>query len=405
YVVLFPAVIYYPYVGKVHVHLMDLDEPVRVSLHLESSQEAPNMTVEQQGSGILQLNWPRFTNVRMYEIAKMHISIQGDSLQVYENRSVLVDAMELGTFVQTDKDIYKPGETVRFRIVRLDHNFIPSNTETVGPHVQDPTGNPVAQWREASPRQGIVDLSLSLAAEPVLGTYSIEVEKKTHHFSVVDSGLPHFDILIRLPRVVTEKDEKIPLDVCGRYPSGKTFRGRVEVRLCQFRESIRSPEESARVCAECRGQTGRDSCFSTQVPANYFNLTSFEFYGWLHAYASLQEEGTGMWHTAAKSCEIVPGKPTITFEHPDRFYKPGIPYTGTGEVRLSEDEDKAYLYNGIFCLSVYPFISGSKSFLKIRSVAKELPCGQPQQLWVDYFFSEKAPGIKLQNLEVVLLVS
>ncbi|XP_009868460.1 PREDICTED: 1-acyl-sn-glycerol-3-phosphate acyltransferase alpha-like, partial [Apaloderma vittatum] len=134
YVVLFPAVIYYPYVGKVHVHLMDLDEPVRVSLHLESSQEAPNMTVEQQGSGILQLNWPRFTNFSafpkgMYELAKMHISIQGGSLQVYESRTVLVDAMELRTFVQADKDVYKPGETVKFRILRLDHNFIPSNTE------------------------------------------------------------------------------------------------------------------------------------------------------------------------------------------------------------------------------------------------------------------------------------
>lgn len=29
-------------------------------------------------------------------------------------------------------------------------------------------------------------------------------------------GLPHFEVLIRLPRIVTAEDEKIPLDVCGR---------------------------------------------------------------------------------------------------------------------------------------------------------------------------------------------
>lgn len=29
-------------------------------------------------------------------------------------------------------------------------------------------------------------------------------------------GAPHFEGLIRLPRVVTVKDEKIPLHVCGR---------------------------------------------------------------------------------------------------------------------------------------------------------------------------------------------
>lgn len=40
-----------------------------------------------------------------------------------------------------------------------------------------------------SPRQGIVDLSLPLAAEPALGTYTIHVEGKTHSFSVEEYGV------------------------------------------------------------------------------------------------------------------------------------------------------------------------------------------------------------------------
>lgn len=37
----------------------------------------------------------------------------------------------------------------------------------------------------------------------------------------------------------------------------------------------------------------------------------------------------GMSRTAIKSCMIVREMATITFENTDKFYKPGIPYTGT----------------------------------------------------------------------------
>lgn len=106
-----------------------------------------------------------------------------------------------------------------------------------------------------SPRQGIVDLSLPLAAEPALGTYTIHVERKTHSFSVEEYGvwgwevhggweprlgtsprrllslcwesqprsrlssppvLPKFEVTIDLPPSVWVKDEKFQLQICGR---------------------------------------------------------------------------------------------------------------------------------------------------------------------------------------------
>ncbi|KAM6238702.1 alpha-2-macroglobulin-like protein 1 [Porphyrio hochstetteri] len=228
YLVLFPPVLHYPHGGKVHIHLLELDEPVRVTLHLASSHSVPNVTLEQQDSGVLLLNWPRFSNIspppaERGEVARLHISIQGGSLQVSEQKLVLVKALGLGTLVQTDKDVYRPGQTgegqellVRFRIVCLDHNFIPSNRELPWVAVQDPNGTLIAQWQNVSSQQGIVDLSLPLAAEPALGTYSIQVEGKRHLFSVEEAGLPQFAVSIRLPQFVTVKDEKIPLDVCGR---------------------------------------------------------------------------------------------------------------------------------------------------------------------------------------------
>lgn len=40
-------------------------------------------------------------------------------------------------------------------------------------------------------------------------------------------------------------------------------------------------------------QTGRDGCFSTEVPVASFDLTGLNYKSWLYAYASLLEEGTG----------------------------------------------------------------------------------------------------------------
>ncbi|XP_063210944.1 alpha-2-macroglobulin-like protein 1 [Chroicocephalus ridibundus] len=466
YVVLFPSVLYYPYPGKVHIHLMDLDEPVRVTLHLASSHSIPNITLEAQGSDILQLNWPRFSNIstppaEIHEVAHLHVSIQGGSLQVSEEKEVLVKAPELGTFVQTDKNVYKPGQTVKFRIVRLDQNFIPNNRELPLVAVQDPSGNRVAEWREVSPRQGIVDLSFPLVAETALGTYIIEVEGKRHYFSVKDYGAPHFEGLIRLPRVVTVKDEKIPLHVCGRYPSGRTFRGRAEGMLCHDYDYI-FQEGSERICAEFKGQTRRNGCFSTKVPLASFNLTSF-YQAQLYAHALLLEEGTGMWRLANKSCMFVSETAKITFENNDEFYKSGIPYTGTmllkgtnisalmgkefllvvntgrgtqrktlrmdGSGRASFQLDTSGWTEGVFLrgelkddppalehkgkkylehpmASLYPFSlsSNCESLLRIRKVEKKLHCSQPQTLWVDYMFDEKAVGIKLQSTDVVFLV-
>ncbi|NXY78529.1 A2MG protein, partial [Glareola pratincola] len=294
YVVLFPSVLYYPYPGKVHIHLMDLDEPVRVTLHLASSHRIPNVTLEAQGSDILQLNWPRFSNIStsppgIQEVAHLHVSIQGGSLQVSEQKEVLVKAPDLRTLVQTDKRVYKPGETEPPPCAPSPAPQV--RADAARPCVQDPRGNRVAEWRAVSPRQGIVDLSFPLVAEPALGTYIIKVEGKRHEFSVEEYGVPHFEGLIRLPRVVMVQDEKIPLDVCGWYPSGRTFRGRAEGTLCQgHRYNFR--EGSATICAEFKGRTGRNGCFSTEVPVASFNLTTF-YETRLYAHALLLEEGTG----------------------------------------------------------------------------------------------------------------
>ncbi|NXV95432.1 A2ML1 protein, partial [Calonectris borealis] len=453
YVVTSPAVIYHPHTAMLWVHLSGLHEPVQVTIQLQRADRTHNITLlerkVQEPHLYLNITFPAPAPAKgKEEIVDLHISIQGDSLDVSKKKKVMLRALEPGIFIQTDKAVYKPGQQVKFRIVSLDKDFTPSNKK-------DPSGNRIAQWREVSPRQGIVDLSLPLAAEPALGTYAIEVEGKRHSFSVEEYVLPKFEMTIDLPAVVLEKDKKFQMEICGRYTYGKPVQGKVQASLCQtLTHRFHSALTKERNCIEVGGQTEKNGCFSTEVLLTAFSLTSHRYQKQFQVQASLVEDGTGLELKNTKSCKILPEILTVTFENTDDFYKPGIPYTGTmllkgadGAVlpqkqlllivsQQEKDMRQTFLtdrlgrasfeletsgWNGTVSLHgqvkdsstlnyqdayayLSPFLSASRSFLRIRRLESELPCSQPQQLWVDYIFSKEALGTQLESLDVVFLV-
>ncbi|XP_065433527.1 alpha-2-macroglobulin-like protein 1 isoform X1 [Chrysemys picta bellii] len=361
YVVVSPAVLYHPHTGTVSVHLSDLNETVRVSVRLERGDGPSAITLLEREVQESRLH----ENVRFQvpapsegqqEVAKLHVSIRGDALQFSERKKVLVQALQPGTFVQTDKAVYKPGQTVKFRILSLDKDFIPSTRKLPLVTVQDPSGNRIAQWRDVTPQQGIMDLSLPLSAEPALGTYAIEAQGTRHSFSVEEYGaqrnpvLPKFKVTLELPPMMTVLDETLLLRVCGRYTSGKPVLGRVQASLCWEKQPtyLWSPygfyEEptTMSLCMVLTGQTKRNGCFSREVEMARVVPTDSGYGMSLQAKVSLVEEGTGVELNATKSCKIVSKIPIVTFEDDDDTYKAGIPYTGK---MLLETADGSALKN------------------------------------------------------------
>uniref|UniRef100_A0A8C0UKZ1 Macroglobulin domain-containing protein n=1 Tax=Cyanistes caeruleus TaxID=156563 RepID=A0A8C0UKZ1_CYACU len=55
------------------------------------------------------------------------VTVTGATLQFSSRKLVAVQNSESLVFIQTDKPIYKPGQTVLFRIVSLDEEFRPVN--------------------------------------------------------------------------------------------------------------------------------------------------------------------------------------------------------------------------------------------------------------------------------------
>ncbi|NXD88020.1 A2ML1 protein, partial [Halcyon senegalensis] len=467
YVVTCPAVIYHPHTSMLWVHLSGLHEPVQVTIQLQRADMTQNVTLlerkVQEPHLYLNITFPAPAPAAgKEEIVDLHISIQGDSLDISKKKKVMLRALEPGIFIQTDKPIYKPAQQAMGCLIM--GCWGPHGADTTCPCVQDPSGNRIAQWREVSPRQGIVDLSLPLAAEPALGEYVIEVEGKRHSFSVKEYVLPKFEMTIDLPEVVLKKNKKFQMQICGRYTYGKPVQGKVQASLCQslrpFGLWYRSHDGSLKDnhCIEVAGQTEKNGCFSTEVFLSAFNLPSFRHQNEFQVQASLVEDGTGLELKNTKSCKILPETFTVTFENTDNFYKPGMPYTGTmllkgadgaalpqkqlllvvsqqreqvrqtfltdrsgrasfkletsgwsGTVSLrGQVNETAHTQNDDIHQNAYmdlsPFFSASRSFLWIHRLKRELPCGQPQQLKVDYIFSKEALGTELESLDVFLLV-
>ncbi|NXQ39992.1 A2ML1 protein, partial [Catharus fuscescens] len=461
YVVVSPAVLYHPYPATLWVHLSDLQGPVQVHVQLQGDSTTLPITLltREVLEPHLHLNvtFPAPAPAKgKEEIVALKVSIQGDSLNVSESKKVMLRALNPGIFIQTDKAVYKPGQEVKFRVVSLDKDLTPSNQKLPLVFLKDPNGNRIAQWREVTPRQGIVDLSLPLASEPALGTYTISVEGKSHSFSVEEYVLPKFEVIIHLPNTLREKDEKFPVEICGRYTYGKPVQGKVQADLCF--SGKRSSHRRRKICTQVTGQTEKNGCFSKEVSLADFEAT-LQLREELEVKALLVEDGTGLEMKSTKSCKVSPEIVSVTFEKPDHVYKPGLPYIGTILVQLAGNSERpqrqvqllvtnqrqvkkhSFLtdssgrasfqldssgWSGTVSLraqvnmtaesqeedsavreavmTVMPYSSKSGSFLHIRDPEGELPCGHSQVFHVDSIFGKEALGSELKNVDLVFMV-
>uniref|UniRef100_A0A8B9TBW4 Alpha-2-macroglobulin-like protein 1 n=1 Tax=Anas platyrhynchos TaxID=8839 RepID=A0A8B9TBW4_ANAPL len=263
---------------------------------------------------------------------------------------------------------------VKFRIVSLDKDFVATRANTACPREQDPRGNRIAQWRDVSPRQGIVDLSLPLAAEPALGTYTIEVEGRTRSFSVEEYVLPKFEVTIDIPSTVLEKDEKFLVEICGRYTYGKPVQGKVQATVCRpflFGRVIYVPEQSSPStnCIEVGGQVSKAGSMG-DILMTSFSQTNGRLQKRVRVKASLVEEGTGrgggVLLLGSRICCCI--HPCM---HPHAHSVEVSGFLGEGQVNESantqESSGSSPHYESAFA-TLHPFVSKSQSFLQIHQL-------------------------------------
>ncbi|KAK2528119.1 alpha-2-macroglobulin-like isoform X2 [Columba livia] len=458
YMVLLPFLIHTDSSEKVCVQLTHLNESVTLSATLEYQGEnrslIDDVMSEKDVFTCIPFSLPKSNST---SVAFLTVAVKGATLRFRSRKSVLVKNSESLVFIQTDKPIYKPGQTVLFRIVSLDKDFYPLNEKFPFVYVQDPQRNRVYQWQGVELETGLTQLSFPLTSDPIQGSYKIVVQKSfsyhvEHSFRVKEYVLPKYEVLVKLPKMITIKEKELPVSVCGLYTYGKPVPGLVNVQVCRkFSHSASNcyGKEAEAVCEEFTRQADTRGCVSGVVRTKIFQLQRRGYEMSIEVQGKITEDGTGTEMTGTGSCGITPIMSKISFDLLDSQYRPGIPLFGRVKlvdgtdapianetITISVDGDK---YKGNYTtdeqgqswfsidtttftqasleiradhkpeLNCYDnnwitpsyehamrrisrFYSPSKSFLKIEPKPETLSCGSPTEIHVHYVFTPEAIG-------------
>ncbi|XP_005378941.1 PREDICTED: ovostatin homolog isoform X1 [Chinchilla lanigera] len=437
---------------KVCLHLLNLNESVSLNVVLEyngSNTTIFDLSVEEDT--FYSCAHFKVSQKSSEQLAFITLWVKGNTLTIFERRSVAITTEETVTFVQTDKPIYKPGEKINYRTVTLDTQFKPVEDLYPSITLQDPQNNVIFQWKNVTSFQNITQLSFQLSSEPMFGDYTIVVEEKSgqtwaHQFTVNKDVLPKFEVKVSAPQTITISDDEFQVDACAKYTYGGSVHGKAQIRVCRELLSSRSCEEGVNeICEQFVAQLG-NGCVSQTVNTKVFQINRSGLFMTFHINVIVTESGTGVQISEKTSVAITELLGSVHFENMDSVYRRGISYFGTlkfygpnnvpltskvlqlelnGRVigNYTTDEngeapfsiDTSDIYDPMFSLKatflqpqschlpswvtphyseasfvVSRFYSRTNSFLKIVPTLKQLRCNQVKIVTVHYSLNHEA---------------
>ncbi|XP_053925279.1 alpha-2-macroglobulin-like protein 1 isoform X2 [Cuculus canorus] len=472
YTVVFPAVIHQSQEEKLCIHLSSLTEDVHLASTLQVTTQNHTLVeldVEKPGTfQCITFQVPEIihrkrdnSTLQVEKVAFLHVLIHsGDNVLFEGRKKVLVKPRKNIILIETDKNLYKPGETVKFRIVSLDDNLKVIKNEYSQIWLEDPEYNRIAEWLNVKSRNGIVDLSFLLASEAQLGEYAISVQQNMARktFSVDEYVLEKFEIKIEHPPFITAEDEEFHLKVCGKYTYGKPVQGKIDVT---FDTSPIILEYFSPGMRKQTSWTNKNGCANFMVNTEALELQETDLYVLVRA--EMMENGTGAQTWEKAQLPIATRVKSIEFINLHLFYKRGLPYTGkvfchsgnsslrnetvylivdvndektqlsfltdeNGEAHFSLDTSSwnstmvslkgtYYLENdneqssseldtraGYNIYWLKPFYSESNSFLEIKAKDDVMPCDQEQEVQVDYILDQNKLSSEADHIDFYYLV-
>ncbi|XP_056230564.1 alpha-2-macroglobulin-like [Seriola aureovittata] len=274
------------------------------------------------------------------EVQKFEVEVRGDTFYSKEIRKVMIRVYQPMTFVQTDKPIYLPGQTVHFRVITLDTKLRPASRLYNIIEIEDANSNRIGQWLNETSDAKILQLSYSLNSEASEGFYQVVVsfgEQKLHHsFKVEKYVLPKFDVKINTTDEVSIEAEEIKAEICAQYTYGQPVPGSVEVEVCRPLQrytlslSVITPDHPEGIplvevpCFKETKQTDKTGCAAFTIPMSTFTkMDKKAVQDHLRFRVKMEEEGTGISRPQETRIQIshVIGK--LSFIHTPKIYNKG----------------------------------------------------------------------------------
>uniref|UniRef100_A0A673I2C9 Alpha-2-macroglobulin-like n=1 Tax=Sinocyclocheilus rhinocerous TaxID=307959 RepID=A0A673I2C9_9TELE len=241
FMVTFPAVIESGSEAKLCASLLKPNESLVMNIYLVHGDQSTLLLQEKAEEEFHRCFNIQTPLVEAESVQTMKVELQGKNFKMTEERKVMLRRYNHLTFIQTDKPIYIPGQTVNFRVVTMDRNFLYRHCVFFGIK-QDNQNNRIGQWKNISSTNWILQLSHVLNPEARQGIYKLMAyigeRAITHYFEVKKYVLPKFEITMKAPKEITFGDSDMNMEhVLYRYTFGKPVTGKARVEVC--REHLR----------------------------------------------------------------------------------------------------------------------------------------------------------------------
>ena len=223
-------------------------------------------------------------------------------------------------FVETDKPIYKPGQTVHMRLMTLDALLKPwPSAATI--EVQDAKGIKVFKKEVATDDYGMGSVDLPLSTEPNLGIWKLTAlagDQKTQlDVRVEEYVLPKYEVNIDTEKDWVLADEPIKGTVSGEYSFGKPVVGEVEIIATKY---VGEWEEYARF----NGQIDGDITFELSPVGYVTGVPAAGGQGNVTLDVTIREKGTGYEEKTSRLLTVAATPVTLKVIPESRVFKPGL---------------------------------------------------------------------------------
>lgn len=231
YMAVVPTVLHSGTMQAIALTLFSGDQLVRGSVEvslLKDGKKVAGASETVDGNGTISLDVPRLDD------GKYEIQVKGNGFQ--DKTAVTVENGFL-VFVETDKPIYKPGQTMHLRVLTLDPELKPVQ-ETVTVEVLDAKGIKVFRSIVQTDDFGMTGLDLPISEEPNLGVWKLSVitakARNQLDVRVEEYVLPKYEVKVELPKEWFLVSEAIKGKISGEYSFGKPVKGDLKIEALKY---------------------------------------------------------------------------------------------------------------------------------------------------------------------------
>ncbi|XP_058600481.1 alpha-2-macroglobulin-like isoform X1 [Onychostoma macrolepis] len=357
FMVTFPAVIESGSEAKLCASLLKPNESLVMNIYLVNGKQSTLLLQEKAEEEFHRCFNFKAPLVEAESVQKMKVELQGESFKMTEERKVMFRSYHPLTFIQTDKPIYIPGQTVNFRVVTMDTNFAPLDQQYGSVVLEDSRGNRIGQWTNVSSTRWILQRSYELNPEAGQGVYRLKTyigdRMISHDFEVKKYVLPKYEVTVKRPNKVSVDEEELIIEVCGKYTYGQPVPGKSWVKVCRnIIPHLYTPDRNPVCLEETTEVYKKTGCAIHTIDVSVFlnSTLKFSLQNSLRVEAMVTEEETEITMTKSETISLTYEIGNVTLKDLPKTYEHGSVIEG--KIKLSNFKEapipnkEVYLFEG-----------------------------------------------------------